>query len=378
MSLPPGISWIAPRRMLPALRSTRALVIGLKPITTVSIVKPGMFAALSAKYSRGLWMPRKSTLHLRRDALGDVDRGAALDDVALRRGALLDGVRQLVRDQLLAAGALRLELVAAEEDVAADVNALALSRGALLRGRVAGVDADVAEVGAEARLHLPAHAGGQRRTGANVHGGRRRRAPARRAVARPRAATVPFVPVLLLRRWPVVAGGSRIRMTLRAVSSASRSAGSVGFETFAGSRAAADSWTAGGARRDRGRRRAARPTDDAMTHLRAWLPNRSCSARTGGGETPRYAGTAVAGAGRRRSIAAACWAAAGPATYPPSLLSGLVWCRRARRLPGACRGRLASLRLRRRFDSGVAFLCAPLPSPSLCLCRPFPVLGLMR
>ena len=61
------------------------------------------------------------------------------------RGALLDGVGQLVRDQLLSAGGVRLELVAAEEDVLADGEGVGVERGALLGGGLAGVDADVGE-----------------------------------------------------------------------------------------------------------------------------------------------------------------------------------------------------------------------------------------
>jgi hypothetical protein len=53
---------------------------------------------------------------------------------------------------------------------------------------------------------------------------------------------VPFTPVFC-----GVAGGSRIRIARFAVSSASLSAGSLGAETFAGRRTAADIWTAGGA-----------------------------------------------------------------------------------------------------------------------------------
>ena len=46
--------------------------------------------------------------------------------------------------------------------------------------------------------------------------------------------------------FDVFGSGSRMRTTLRAVSSASSSAGSLGFDTLAGSRAALESWIDGG------------------------------------------------------------------------------------------------------------------------------------
>jgi len=42
MKLPPGISSISPRRMLAALRSAERMLIGLKPMISVSSRNPGM------------------------------------------------------------------------------------------------------------------------------------------------------------------------------------------------------------------------------------------------------------------------------------------------------------------------------------------------
>ena len=55
-------------------------------------------------------------------------------------------MRQLVRDQLAAARALRLELVAAEEHMLADREGVGAERRALLRGGFAGVYPDIAEI----------------------------------------------------------------------------------------------------------------------------------------------------------------------------------------------------------------------------------------
>ena len=79
--------------------------------------------------------------------------------------SLLDGVGELVRDKLLPLLVLGAELVAAEVDLAPDGEG---TRGelAIEGGRaVGGVDAHAAEVGPEARLHEPPHAGRERLAG---------------------------------------------------------------------------------------------------------------------------------------------------------------------------------------------------------------------
>ena len=78
-------------------------------------------------------------------------------DLSLDHRLLLDGVRQLVSDQLLSTRALGLELVFAEKDVFADSEGAGAETRALLRGGMIGVNANVGEVCAEPRLHVSAH-----------------------------------------------------------------------------------------------------------------------------------------------------------------------------------------------------------------------------
>ncbi len=49
ITAPPGTSSISARRMLAAVLGVLRMLIGLKPSTSVSIRKPGMMLALSAK-----------------------------------------------------------------------------------------------------------------------------------------------------------------------------------------------------------------------------------------------------------------------------------------------------------------------------------------
>ena len=88
--------------------------------------------------------------------------GTGLCGLRLQCGALLDGVGQLVGDQLAATRALRLKLIPTKEDVLTDRERVRVEIGALLRSGLAGMNADVAEVRAEARFHLVANRGWQR------------------------------------------------------------------------------------------------------------------------------------------------------------------------------------------------------------------------
>ena len=93
----------------------------------------------------------RSALHLGRALLG-----------ALDGGALLDRVGELVGQQVPALGGARLVLVAREEDVVAVGERPGAEVVAEAGGALVGMDADVAEVGAEPRLHEPARVGRQR------------------------------------------------------------------------------------------------------------------------------------------------------------------------------------------------------------------------
>jgi hypothetical protein len=84
----------------------------------------------------------------------------------------------------------------------------------------------------------------------------------------------------------VLAGGSRIRITLRAVSSASSSAGSIGLDTLAGNRVHFENWTDGGVVILTGTllslvSRVCEAMDLAMRICVARLPRRSCNMRAG-------------------------------------------------------------------------------------------------
>ena len=81
---------------------------------------------------------------------------------ALDGGALLDRVGELVGQQVTALGGARLVLVAREEDVVAVGERPGAEVVAEAGGALVGVDADVAQVGAEPRLHEPARVGRQR------------------------------------------------------------------------------------------------------------------------------------------------------------------------------------------------------------------------
>lgn len=76
-----------------------------------------------------------------------------------RSGALLDHVRELVSDQVLAVGAVGIELARREMNVRALGERL---RADLRRPIAVGVDPDRAEVGTELRFHLRAQSLGQR------------------------------------------------------------------------------------------------------------------------------------------------------------------------------------------------------------------------
>ena len=93
------------RSRLTALRSTARMLIGLRPMISVSSVKPGTLAASSASPSRMSPRPRRCTAPPA--AASSVRSSLRCDVAALRRGALLHGVRQLVRDQLAAGVASR-------------------------------------------------------------------------------------------------------------------------------------------------------------------------------------------------------------------------------------------------------------------------------
>ena len=110
--------------MLPAVRATRA---GDRVVADHDRQhrEAGDVRRLVGEVLARVGNAQERPLHARRRLLRH--RRASVHDVTLRRGALLDGVRQLVRDQLLPAGAVRLELVAPEEDVLPTVNALASS-----------------------------------------------------------------------------------------------------------------------------------------------------------------------------------------------------------------------------------------------------------
>jgi hypothetical protein len=93
----------------------------------------------------------RSALHFGRTLLG-----------ALDGGALLDRVRELVGQQVSALGGARLVLVAREEDVVAVGERPGAEVVAQAGGALVGMDADVAQIRVQPRLHEPAHLGRQR------------------------------------------------------------------------------------------------------------------------------------------------------------------------------------------------------------------------
>jgi hypothetical protein len=103
-------------------------------------------------------------LHARGGAVLDGRVGAALHDgrigAALHGRALLDGVRELVGDELAPGRRVGLVLPLAEDDVVPHGVCMGRHVGAALGGGVARMHAHVAEVGVEARLHEVAHGRG--------------------------------------------------------------------------------------------------------------------------------------------------------------------------------------------------------------------------
>lgn len=75
----------------------------------------------------------------------------------LHRCTLLDRMRELVGNQLLATRALRLEFVSTEEDVLADSESIRAKCFALFSSGLIGVNADIPEVRTESGLHLTAY-----------------------------------------------------------------------------------------------------------------------------------------------------------------------------------------------------------------------------
>ena len=96
--------------------------------------------------------------HLERAELVVVVRGWGL----IRGALLLHGVRDLVRDELLSGGRLRVVLAGAEVDRLADGERARVERLGGLGRLAAGVDLDAGEIGVEAALEAPAQLGRQR------------------------------------------------------------------------------------------------------------------------------------------------------------------------------------------------------------------------
>jgi hypothetical protein len=84
------------------------------------------------------------------------------------RALLLHDVRELMRDQLVAGVAARVESVLAERDVAADGERVRIQRTRQRVGVAAGVDLHPAEVGVKRRFHPAAQSGLERRAGVGL------------------------------------------------------------------------------------------------------------------------------------------------------------------------------------------------------------------
>ncbi len=92
-----------------------------------------------------------------------------MNDSFLAGRALLDGVRQLMRDQFFAFGSLRLEFILAEKYIVAVGEGVRLQLRALMGCIRPGVNPNVIEICTEARLHEVTHRGWQRRAGSTAH-----------------------------------------------------------------------------------------------------------------------------------------------------------------------------------------------------------------
>jgi hypothetical protein len=90
--------------------------------------------------------------------------------LSLWRSALLQHVRQLMREKALAIGAFRCIFPAGEHQVAAEREGLSVDCPGEVLGVGVGVDANAPEVGVEARLHVGADRLGQRLAAARQSG----------------------------------------------------------------------------------------------------------------------------------------------------------------------------------------------------------------
>src|SRR5207253_6810582 len=101
-------------------------------------------------------------------------RDLELELLALRAAALLNRVRDLVREQVLASGRRRIELTRAEVNVVARRVRLRADRVVGRGGLAASVDADAGEVGAERTFELTLEVRGEWRAARRGRGGDRR------------------------------------------------------------------------------------------------------------------------------------------------------------------------------------------------------------
>jgi hypothetical protein len=124
------------------------------------------------------WRPHRAGRHPTGHALGlalePVARVADLDAPGGGRAvhgplALLDDVGQLVGQGVAALGRLGLVVTLAEHDVVAHRVGVGLHRPGRRRRRTVAVDLDVAEVGANGRLHVGPDVGGQGAAGRADH-----------------------------------------------------------------------------------------------------------------------------------------------------------------------------------------------------------------
>ena len=145
------------RRMLAALRSTGAILIGLIAEHDREHPEAGDDVGLVGEVVQRV--ADTEALDARRGALRHRGVGAALDHCAL-----LDGMRQFMGDQFAAVRTLRLKLVPSEGHMLAYRKGVRIEAGALLRRGLTSVNPHIAEAGAETRLHEAAHARWKRRT----------------------------------------------------------------------------------------------------------------------------------------------------------------------------------------------------------------------
>src|SRR5436853_176749 len=102
------------------------------------LTRPPMNEMMRSIGSVKMRVAQPQALHLLRRLLGNGGLGAALD-----RGALLDGVGELVRQQLLAVGGLGAEPAAAEKNLIADGEGLGVELPVEPCGALVGVDPHV-------------------------------------------------------------------------------------------------------------------------------------------------------------------------------------------------------------------------------------------